>query len=290
MISGFLWNGFAARVSVRRAACRIVPLALLAILLAGCLQVERIVQVRPDGSGMLIERTVFGNDMVEMMAGMQPEGQTFNIRDDAKLRRNAANYGESVRFVSAEDVETDFGKGYVARYAFADIEQLRVNQDVGDAVPGDMAAAGGEEKKEARITTFTLQRGNPAQLVIHWPVKEAASGSKLAGTDSDDSSSSPSSPEEQEMALEMMRNTFRDMRMAIHVEVLGDIVDSNANYRDGSRVTLMDINFGDLFSDEAMMQAMAGAKPKSVSDMQEMMKMFPGLKMEINPEVTIRFQ
>jgi hypothetical protein len=272
-----------------RKALTIVLLCLAPLVVAGCLQMERIVRVNGDGSGVLVERLVLGNEMVEMLremsAATQPEGEPFSIRDDEELRGKAANFGEGVRFLSAKDLETDFGKGFEARYAFADINKLRVGQDPGESMPGGESAAANDN--ESKFITFTFHPANPAELVIHWPVDEAASEAEASSTEASDEATSP---EQEQMAMEMMKSAFKDMRMAIHIEVAGDILDTNATHRRGNRVTLMEFDFGEILSSEEALRSMAGNKPGSVADMKELMKLIPGLKMEIEPEVTIRFQ
>ncbi|UCH74476.1 MAG: hypothetical protein JSU82_01040 [Rhodospirillales bacterium] len=262
---------------------------LLILALGGCLQMERVVQVNGDGSGVIIERMILSKEIVSMMQEMQSTGQPMNIRDDEKLRTNAANFGTAVRFVSSRDLVTDFGRGYEARYAFDDITRLRVGQNIDEGMPGDGAGGGFSTTDDQSYTTFTFRRTNPAQLVIHWPVQE---GEHAAGSDDSfgEFSEAGGDPEQEQMAMEMMSMAFRDMRVAMHVEVLGDIVETNALHVEGRRVTLVDIDFGALLSSEAALRAMAEAKPESVADMKELMKLVPGIKLEVEPEVAIRFR
>ena len=278
-------NGFA--VHAARRALGIVLVFLLPALLAGCLQMERIVRINTDGSGILIERLVMSHEMLEMAGGMQPEGQTFNVRNDEELREAAATYGESVRFLSASDVETAFGKGYEARYAFDDINSLRINQNkVSAKTPG--AAGDGDDGKEPKFTTFAMRGGDPADLTIYWPVDSAESDGKE--DDIEEISKEAPTPEEEEMAMEMMKTMFQGMRLAMHIEVVGDIVETNATHLSGSRITLTDVDLGELFSNVEAVRALGGKRPDSLEDMQKLMQLFPGMKIEIQPEVAVRFQ
>jgi hypothetical protein len=288
MDAGFGWNGIASRAHHCRGLFRFVLLLLLPALVAGCLQMERIVQVKGDGSGVLIERMVLSNEFVGMMAGVQPEGQPLEIRDDSKLRAGAASFGDSVRFVSARDLVTDFGRGYEARYAFDDINRIRVGQDIDDSVPGGPGASDDSGGEEPKFTTFTLRRTNPVGLVIHWPVDEA--GANPAAEDSTaEHPDAASATEQEQMAMEMMKTALEGMRIAMHVEIMGDIVATNATHIEGTRVTLMEIDFGAFLSNEAALQALAGKKLGSVADLKELMKLIPGLKLEIEPKVAILF-
>ncbi|MEN8197892.1 MAG: hypothetical protein ABFS30_15490, partial [Pseudomonadota bacterium] len=81
----------------------------------------------------------------------------------------------------------------------------------------------------------------------------------------------------------------KDMRMSMHVEVAGQVVDSNATHLNGNRVTLVEIAFADFLDSEEAMTKMASNEGQSVADMKEMMRLIPGLKMEIEPEVSVQF-
>ena len=70
-------------------------------------------------------------------------------------------------------------------------------------------------------------------------------------------------------------------------QVAGEILDTNATHRQGSRVTLMEFDFGEILSNAEALQAMAVNKPGSVADMKEIMQLIPGLRMEIEPEVAV---
>lgn len=267
----------------------ILLLGVATLAVAGCMEIETVVRVKPDGSGTITERLVMSNEIVEMMKEMAPEGQPAELYNEQELRDAAPGYGEGVTYVSAKDIETEFGKGYEASYAFADINKIRVGQDPGDKMPGDGPVEGEDDAGD--FTTFTMQPGSPAELVIHWPVDKAESKSvQTTETASTDEAPVEQSAEEQEAAMEMMKMAFKDMRMSMHVEVAGSVVDSNATHLNGSRVTLVDIAFAEFLNSEEAMTKMASNSEQSVADMKEMMALIPGLKMEIEPEVTVRFE
>lgn len=267
----------------------ILLLGIATLAVAGCMEIETVVRVKPDGSGTITERLVMSNEIVDMMKEMAPDGQPAELYNEQELRDAAPGYGEGVTYVSAKDVETEFGKGYEASYAFADINKIRVGQDPGDKMPGDGPVEG--EDDAGNFTTFTMQPDSPAELVIHWPVDKAESKSvETSETASTDETPVEQSAEEQEAAMEMMKMAFKDMRMSMHVEVAGSVVDSNATHLNGSRVTLVDIAFAEFLNSEEAMTKMASNSEQSVADMKEMMALIPGLKMEIEPEVTVRFE
>lgn len=279
----------ASMAKARGKTLGILLLGIATLAVAGCMEIETVVRVKPDGSGTITERLVMSNEIVDMMKEMAPDGQPAELYNEQELRDAAPGYGEGVTYVSAKDVETEFGKGYEASYAFADINKIRVGQDPGDKMPGDGPVEGEDDAGD--FTTFTMQPDSPAELVIHWPVDKAESKSvETSETASTDETPVEQSAEEQEAAMEMMKMAFKDMRMSMHVEVAGSVVDSNATHLNGSRVTLVDIAFAEFLNSEEAMTKMVSNSEQSVADMKEMMALIPGLKMEIEPEVTVRFE
>jgi len=283
------WGVIAETAVACQKALGFLLLGIATLAVAGCMEIETVVKVNPDGSGTITERLVMSNEIVEMMKEMAPEGQPAGLYNEQELRDAATGYGNGVTYVSARNVETEFGKGYEARYAFTDINQVRVGQDPGDKMPGGDNAEG-----DADFTTFTMQPGNPAELVIHWPVNERESGTaesvETAETELPEETAAGQTPEQQQAAMEMMQHAFKDMRMSMHVEVTGRIVDSNATHLNGSRVTLVEIAFADFLDSEEAMKTMASDEEPTVADMKEMMRLIPGLKMEIEPEVSVLFE
>lgn len=283
------WRVIAEFANSCRKALGLLLLGIVPLAVTGCMEIETVVKVNSDGSGTITERLVMSNEIVEMMKEMAPEGQPAEFYNLQELRDAASGYGSGVTYISARNVETEFGKGYEASYAFTDINGIRVGQSPGDKMPGDNAEGGPDD--DAGFTTFTMRPGNPGELVIHWPVNEKEPGAMETGeTASVDASAPNQIPEQREAAMEMMKTAFKDMRMSMHVEVAGQIVDSNATHLNGSRVTLVEIAFADFLDSDEAMKTMASNEEPTVADMKEMMRLIPGLKMEIEPEVNVRFE
>jgi DNA-directed RNA polymerase len=89
--------------------------------------------------------------------------------------------------------------------------------------------------------------------------------------------------------MQMMRQLYSDMRIRIAVEVGGRIVDTNARYVDGSRVTLMDVDFGRLLEDETRFQQLLNANPKSIEEVEQIIGDNPALRVDTQEKVSIRF-
>lgn len=273
-------------VSWFRKVISAVVLLGLAVVLPGCLQIETVVRVETDGSGTITENFMMSGEVIGMLASMAPEGEKFNILDQPQLEADAAKYGEGVSLVSAEPRESDFGQGYTAVYAFSDINAVRLNQDPGAKIPDNQAQPA--EGEEPSFITFAMQGSDPSELVVNWPVEEPDPSADAAGTQTASETGPQEEPDAQ--AMEMMKGFFKDMRMAMHVEVGGTIVETNAAHQDGSKVILLDMAFGELIADEAALKTMMMEEPKTVAEMKEMAASLPGLKMEFEPVVSIKFE
>lgn len=276
---------------------RFIALTVALAGLAGCIDVETVVHVRPDGSGYVEERMLMREDAVamlgEMSAAMGDEGDAGSVEarlvDEAKLRERARSMGEGVALLAAEPISTEAGAGYRARFAFEDINALRIDQNPGDKAPGASAGAvpGPEPKRE--LVTFDFRPGPTPELVIHAPrgggMDEGdGAGENTPGAEPTD----PDSPEGQ-MATQMMRKLFDGLRVALALEVEGRIVESNATHRTDSRVTLMDLDFGRLLRDAKRLESFAARQPESIAEAKDLMRAIPGMKLELEPEVRIRF-
>jgi len=93
-----------------------------------------------------------------------------------------------------------------------------------------------------------------------------------------------------EMMLAQMKELFGGMKISLAVEVMGAIVRTNATHREGSKITLMEMDFGKLFEHQENLKKFSAQKPDTIEDAKKMMKDIPGIKVELNKEVTIDFR
>ena len=263
----------------------LVALAVAATL-SGCLQFETIITVDRDGSGAVEQTFLMNNEILAMLQGMASEtsDEELTLLDVDELRAEAEAMGEGVRFVSAEAVETDWGQGYIALFEFDDINTLRVNQNPGDNLPD--SASSGEEPIEENLT-FELVDGTPATLVIRLPDEPTEPSENDDADRSDDGGAAMQSNDEMN---EMLRQFYADMRMMIAVEVDGRVVSTNATYREGSRITLMDLDFNAILENPEATERLLQNEAQSVSDLQVLSAMVPGVRIETVDPVRIRFR
>jgi hypothetical protein len=266
---------------------RLAPIALAALLTTGCISSTTVIKVGPDGSGT-IEQTMMANlqAMKMMLSGLDPQGTSSSsgIASEAELKRAAERMGKGVRVVSTEPVKSGGFEGARAVFAFDDIRELRVDQDPGGT--GDMMPSSG---RTADPVTFGLTRRPDGTSVLTVtmadpPETPATAAGEAGGMMSTDAFGDP-------QMLAMIKGMFEGFRVSIDLEVAGTILKTNADHVAGSRVTLLEMDLGALFEDEAALKALEGriGPGTSVSEMRPHLKNLKGLKVN-DPVVTIEFR
>jgi hypothetical protein len=277
------------------------PLILLTLAgLMGCFQVDMLIKVNPDGSGTIEETILMRKDVIEQMKSMAqsfaPEGEAppeeeFSLLDEDELRAEAANFGKDVSFVRAEPLVTADYEGYKAVFAFKNINDLKVDQNPGGNLPGGEEEEG--EKQKPELITFKLkEKGKTSVLTITMPEEKDKDKGKVEDSgDKPSDKEAPPSAGEDELAMTMMKEMMRGMRMSISVQVNGKIKKTNATFREGkNRITLMDMDFDKLLASEEKFREFAMADPDQVSGAKEVMKDIPGIKVETEKVVTVKFK
>lgn len=265
-------------------------IALCATLaLGGCIDSATKIIVKTDGSGTLEKTIVVSTNLVKFLESMGMGGDAKTIEEgmlsEKSLKVEASQMGAGVTFVSSQKITTTKGNGYKAVYSFKDITTLRLDQNpAGDVtLPSGGGAAGSGQASAPELYTFRFTKGSPATLTIVAP-KVQASPSAAKGTQTQ------TDPKQAEQMLAAMRPLYADLRMAVTVEVQGKIAETNALYVDGSTVTLMDLDFGKILADDAVFKKLASTQAQSVKDIQELVKTMPGVKLDAQESVTIKFR
>jgi hypothetical protein len=258
---------------------RRIPLALLvACAASGCLRSTMTIDLRPDGSGTIVQETAMSSEALELMKSFgDPTGRTNREYFTAEAARKAAAT-MGVTFVSGEPYKTGSLRGYRARFAFDDISKVVMN-------PDSSGAPLTEAEKKDPLFVFTFDRRPTSSLVTiqilldkpggGGPFEELLPGGGGA-LDSTDKA-------EAAQALAMARKMLKGMLIDISLNVNGRILKSNAPYVQGSRVTLMQIDFDKLLTDETGLQKLLAA-PDTTSA-----SGLPGVKFVHEPKLTIEF-
>jgi hypothetical protein len=265
-------------------ALRCFVLTWLAIAAAGCIKSASLIQVKPDGSGT-IEQTMMVNPaaMKGMMAGMgaaagKAPGPVLN---EADFKRAAERMG--VRPVSLTPIKEGNFEGQKAVYAFDDISKVRVDQDpqMSGASSGKVSAA---SSSRSPIRFGFKQQGETSVLTISVDEQAAADATAKANE-------APSLDKIDPAMMQMIKTMFDGFHVAIDLAVDGKIVKTNADYVNGSRITLLEVDMDDVLSDEEKLRALQSkVKPgMSLSDIRPYLKDIKGVKVN-HPTVTIEYR
>jgi len=267
-------------------------LPLLALPTAGCIGFETVVKVKADGSGTLVQTMTMSAETMEMMKSMKGEGAKVEVgakpmaleaKDIEQARAEAAKLGEGVTFVRAEPIDTKEAKGMRTVYAFTDVTKLKVSQR--PSSPGGPPAPGGADADDTMKFGLTKAASGNAVLTVAMPDLKAAAAKPAPGA-----KTPATAPDVAPEAVGMMKQMFRGLRIAIAIEPEGKLVQTNSPFVEGSRVTLMEMNFDSLLADEARLkQFNAAMEGGSIADAKRLMKGLQGVKISLDPEVRIEF-
>ena len=89
--------------------------------------------------------------------------------------------------------------------------------------------------------------------------------------------------------LEQAKKFFAGFRIGMAVEVQGNLVRTNSVYQDGTKVTLLEMDFSELLSNDALLQQAAAIKGQNLEEAKELLKGLKGFKINLDPEVSIEF-
>jgi hypothetical protein len=262
-----------------------VLLAIIAsVVCTACLDSTTVVKVKADGSGT-VEQTTLVNiaAMKGMMPGMQQPGTAPNVVNKADLERTAARMGKGVRLLSAEPTKNARGfEGVKAIFEFDDINQVQVSQDPNTGGDPNRLST---DPSNADPVKFKLTRsGDTSLLTINFTDKP--------GGMVDNPSQAGDMPDlTNPMIMGMIKSMFQGFKITIGLEVLGSIVKTNAEYVEGPRITLLEMDMESLLADEAKFKALQGkiGPDASLSEIKPYLKDIKGIKID-GPSISIEFR
>lgn len=261
---------------------------LLLVSFTGCFEFETKVRLNKDGSGTVEETFLMGKAMVEMMKQFASMGdpktsKPFKLFDQAELKKNAVNYGKGVTFVKAEKMKTDLSEGYKVIYKFKDINELIIDQNPDSRTPMKSLAAPDTVKKTPDLTRFSFKKGSISELNI---LLESNKKESKADTVKPEIKQDTAASEMNEQALEFIKG----MRFALSVIINGEVVETNATNRDGSNIILMEMDFGKAIDNVEKLKELESLKDADPETVKLVLKKFPGMKVELNENVSVKFK
>lgn len=257
---------------------RVLPAILIATCFStGCLRSTTTIDLRADGSGTILQETAMSAQALAMLKSFASQSNSggappSDIFGEEQAKKAAGSMG--VTFVSGEPFKTADFEGYRARYSFDDISKIRVSMDQTMSAPQTTSSKpppfGFGFDKGAASSTLTIQM--PDQP----PTRQLPGlGTGAATTDVEKAQAA--------QAMAMMKTMMKGLFVDVSMNVAGRIIKTNAPRVDGSRVTLMQIDFDKMLADEAALQKLQGA-----SDLKALASV-PGLTIASDPKVTIEF-
>lgn len=263
---------------------KILFLVLLPVILfSGCLKVNTKININKDGSGTIEEQVLMSDAVVlmmnEFMSSFQDSTNTpeeFKLFKEDELKDKAAEYGTGVKYVSGEEVNIKGWQGYNAVYSFEDLNKIKMETDPNRKV--EMGINESTEKNE--YFNFKFIPGDVSELIIDRPELET-------GGEEETYKESESDEEGFDDNLIKMMD---GMSVTISLVINGDIVETNATFVDGSKVTLLDIDFGKLLKNKNSLELLEKNPPKNLDEMKEIIKNVPGIKLELQKPVSIKFR
>lgn len=260
-----------------------IPVVLVS---AGCLQGQRVIKVNANGSGTIVDTVILGEQAQGMLAAMAEMDKSSpadkKAKKEAKLKERAAAMGPGVTLASYEPSVKN-GPEKVS-YAFTDVTKIKV-----DTTPESTENDAKPDAKDADDDlSFRLEKkgGNTVLTVLGAGPK----GGKKAGTKPEDKAAAEAAAKMQAGAMAMMKTMMKGLKMTTIVEVNGALVKTNSPYVEGSRVTLLDLDFDQLAADEAAFKKFSemGDDPKKIDP--ALLKGMKGIKVQTEPETTIEFK
>jgi hypothetical protein len=250
-----------------------------AVMCSACFQFSTVLTVKADGSGTIDQRLLFTQAAVAQLRqlaalGGGGGGQDFDPLSEKQAREAAQSMGSGVTYVSSIVINTSEGVGRDIKYAFTDINQLSLGQ--APPPPGGMSVAPPPGDSSDRVSfKLTRQADGHALLTIAVPQLPAMGGDKGP-------SNSPSADQ-----IAMLKPMLAGAHLSIAVEPAGRLVRTSSPYVNGQRVTLVDVNVDSLLSDDTLLQRLQAAR--TPDETRTILKSVPGLKVNLDPEITIEF-
>ena len=279
-----------------RVAVRFGLIIFVCLASTACITALTTIKVGRDGSGT-IEQTMsmkaaVAEQLAGMMKGLQDEtggadaaaGGELDLFSEKEMMEAASKMGEGVTFVSSQPIRTNERVGRVATYRFSDITGLRINQK--PASPGPAGEVPGGDEAEDVLFRFARQPAGSSTVTVIFPEAELEKALDEADDADEQESDAPETPDPAQ--LEMMKQIFDGLRIAINLDVDGTIVKTNSPHVQGSRVTLLEMDFSELLTNEAMLGKVA--TPKSIEEAKVLLQGLKGFKVNLDREVTVEFR
>jgi len=252
-------------------------------LFTGCFKVETTVKINKDGSGKIFQTVMFSKAFAEMISqfagsfGDSSETEEFALFEEKEFIESAKEFGSGVKYVSGEQVSEDGWEGFRAEYEFDDLNKIRLEPEPDDKVSVGMEEQDVEEDTEYYF--FKFIKGDVPEVIIDRPEIEKEFDDEeidIEGSDDDFN----------EEFLKMMDG----MRIDIALEFEGEIIETNATHVEGSKVTLLSMDFGEIIKNKETLEMLKKNQPDDIEDLEAFVEKIPGMKLELKKPISVKFK
>lgn len=261
---------------------RFFAVAAVAILSTGCIRATYTLNLKPDGSGTIHQTMAMTSAAMQqagMVMGASEGGSPIPTPD--KLRAAAAQMGKGVRFVSSAPYKAGGFDGVTAIYAFDDIRTLALSMD-------KMMAAGldnpmGEKAPDEAVKVSLVRGANATDLTLTMPPLPTPDAASRAAADKAAAGMPGSMPPEAEA---MMKQLLKGLLFEVALNVEGTIVSTNAPFREGNKLLLLQLDGSELLKGGLNMGQIMSMST-GVTNLEETLRKTPGVKIVTLPELKV---
>lgn len=264
---------------------------LAIVILSGCIKVNTKVNLNKDGTGTIEETFLMKSGVVKMikdfaLAFDSTNTEEFKLYNEEELKSKASTYGNGVEFKSGENISENGYEGYKVVYTFADINKIKINPSPENKIPfGDEFEEGEATVKDENIL-FDFTKGDPSTLVIEFPQPQKTDEPSVQEKTSDaESQDSTFDADAMQKAIEL----FDGMRISVSFQFNGKINSTDATYFDGSKITLLDVDFSEIIKHKDIFEKIQKSKPETMEQFKKLIGDMPGIKLETKDKITIKF-
>lgn len=265
---------------MKRAFFALLLTASCAVFSTGCLRSTTVIDLRPDGGGTIVQETGLTAQAMAMLKGFgsqsqQGGGKPPELFTEEQARKAADSMG--VTFVSGEPFSANGMEGYRARFSFDDITKVKMSMDQSAA----QLTSPDAKSKEPPFSFLFDKKASSSVLTIN--LADQGKGPKLLPELPGGAGKGGADKAEAAQALAMMKMMMSGLFVDVSMQVNGKILNTTAPNVEGSRITLMQIDFDKLMADAASFEKLESAKDLAA------LTNIPGLKILNAPKTTVEF-
>ena len=289
--------------------------AIVAVVMSGCIKQKILVKVKPDGSGNILLSVVYQKNIVDVIDKQiaeqraqleKGEMNSSELKDplfnEAHYKKQAKEFGTDIEYIKAKKIKTASGRGFIAVYKFKNIEDVKldINKFVSTGPRISYKPPGDDS------ISFKFTKGDIAKLQVFIPkidIKEEDSDNKDLPVSTPLTEEDKDGLAEQGAIIgltgnettkeEVTRKIYNGMSVNIALQVEGQVVKSNATYKDSKkqgRFTLVSIDFGKVLEDDKICNRVANNPSLNFYEEIMMRKNIKGIERECKPEITVEFK